>query len=311
MSVFSYGRQPKNTHFQEKNMPKSILNNKKRKVVSLQVNNPHKKTGDCRKEKRASYSASLTLEAAFSLTLFLFISMVMIYPMLMIQLQEEIQTALEGAGDEIAAAAGVLGTDENNDLSGLLSVKYAKERVIEQIGQERLNRSLICGGVSGLRFEESLIAKDQDYVDLVIRYQMAIPVPVPELNKLEFVQRCRKRAWTGRTRVYPEEQEGDTVYMTPHGSVYHTTLECRHLQHQVSGVSDQQLSTLRNQNGAIYYSCEICRPGSGSAVYFITPYGNRYHASLTCREILVTIKAVKLSDIPGIPQCLDCSKSGR
>lgn len=132
--------------------------------------------------------------------------------------------------------------------------------------------------------------------------------------KRQFVRQAVQRPFTGRryTTAGGEEEQEETVYVTETGSVYHSSLSCTHLKLSVRAVAFGEVGKLRNENGAIYYPCEICGGGSpeaGTPVY-LTREGNRYHSSASCRGLLRKVRSCTLTEAleAGKRPCSRCGK---
>ena len=86
---------------------KPIISKWKNQIVTLQVRIPiNRMQGcfrqDCGKKAFLSVPASMTLEAAMVLTLFLFAAVSLILPMKVLNTERRIQTGLERAGEELS-----------------------------------------------------------------------------------------------------------------------------------------------------------------------------------------------------------------
>ena len=200
--------------------------------------------------------ASLTVEAALALTLFLLAVSCFwgLFPAM--QLSLELQAALEQTTEEMAAAAygvGKLsGTGESGEDAGELlqlaaggvSLVYAHQRVIQLVGAERLEESCVWGGSGGLSFLGSSVL-EEERVDLRVSYRVRLPFSVGPVGSLAVSQRSCRRAWTGQLAAEGGEEaetSGTRVYVTENGSVYHTTLDCTYLNLSVTAVFRAQAS---------------------------------------------------------------------
>lgn len=276
-----------------------------RKVISLQVQTPNTINKYKISKIQAFFSASLTLEASIVVTLFLFSSAALIYPTYLVGMQGQIQAAMEEAGEELVLAAGL----SDHEITKILSHIYVKNRVIEILGKDKLDSSFLYNGSQGISFLESSFLRNSDDIDIVVRYEVQIPVPLLNLRRIPIAQRAKKRAWTGRNMKEVSDEKREMVYITTYGTVYHISLSCKHLNTKIFNVDYAALEKLRNENGGIYYPCEFCKPKSGGREYFLTRYGNRYHDKFTCRGLQVTIRSVPLSEA-GLPSCKDCGGKG-
>lgn len=194
---------------------------------------------------------------------------------------------------------------QNTVLSGGLSAAYARSSVLEKTGNTK--------AVKNVNFLLSSFLKEEDMIHLVLTYQVKSPVGGIRIPGIFFLQRASVRGWTGRkgsdgnsSDASGKGTNGDTkVYVTAHGTVYHTDLQCTHIKLSIQSVDFASVEDLRNNGGAKYHSCEYCGSKAGSQVY-ITREGNRYHSTLDCGGLKRTIKEVSLDELGDIRACSKC-----
>ncbi len=240
--------------------------------------------------------ASLTVEAALVLPIFLFAMLSFLYIIRVLFYEEEVQWALNQAGREV-------------------SVEYAlteKEAVINPVyltGKMKLHLqgSQLLPGMFHSVFDEE--KKD---IYLVADYRVKIPFPIFGKESFYIVQQCHTRAFTGvETRLGEREKDDRTVYITKSGSVYHTTMECTYLALSISQVKYQDIEGLRSTEGGKYYPCEGCCRGkafSEDADVFICNYGDRFHRSRNCSKIRRSIQEITLAQAGNRHPCSKCGE---
>jgi len=253
-------------------------------------------------------SAVVTLELSLALTLFLSVTLALIYPLKLMALQTKLQAAIEQTSDEIAMGAGLGIYGENVGIGdNILNSVYAKERVIALVSKEILDDSFITNGSEGLSFIETVIMADKNDVDIVVRYSVDISMPLLNLKKIMYVQRARKRLWTGKSSEdYKNIGDSEIVYVTKYGTVYHDTLACRYLNTKIYDISGTNVEQMRNASGAKYYQCELCKYDSSTNNLFITKYGAKFHQTGYCSSLIVNIHTTKLSESNHLPPCSYC-----
>ena len=282
----------------------------------------------------ASAPASLTVEAALSLTLFLLAVSCFwgLFPAL--QIHGKIQSALEQTSEEMAVAAygaarlterlsgsGAAGegggeeAEEDSLLSlaaGGLSLAWARQRVIQLVGRDRLDASCIQGGSGGLSFLGSSVG-EEERIDLRVSYRIRLPLFLGSPDGLSLSQRSCRRAWTGAlggSGGEAGEAGAEAVYVTEYGAVYHTTLACTHLRLSVTPVDRSGVESRRNQWGSRYTPCERCaKYAEETAVVWITGEGRRYHTDPDCGGLSRTVHTVP-RDEAGLPPCSRCAGTG-
>lgn len=255
----------------------------------------------------APLEATLTVEAALVLPMFLFCMIAALQYCRAMETAVQFGTALAETGKTMATAAyattyaGEVGTTAETAVSAL-SVVYAQSKVT--------SRTSDTSAVKNVNMVLSSLMQEDEMIDLVLTYQIQSPFGVINLPGTFFIQRASVRAWVGRTE---DEEEGETegeedevmVYVTENGTVYHTTSECTYLKLSIFTIDQNTLSTLRNNSGEIYHACELCGADAGEIVY-ATSEGNRYHSSLSCSGLKRTVTQVKLSEVGDLHVCSKC-----
>ena len=284
--------------------------------------------------KNRYHKASLTVEAALVLPIFFYFMIAFLYFIQIFMVQEQIQSEITKMGLSWSKTAYFykdfpdleeafsfdktlfgneldLGIDEITDriVSGASLKLYAKQ----YLDKEWLNRSCIKGGYEGIDFSYSSITNSENIVDIVLRYQVRIPVKIFNIGVMDMLQRVRLRAWTGCeiTAAYstnPNTSE-TIVYITDTGSVYHKTKDCSHIKLSITAVQGIPYD-LRNDSGSKYKSCEKCCNGSEgeNVTYYITTYGDRYHVDRTCSGLKRSIREIPLSEVGSRRPCSRCYK---
>jgi hypothetical protein len=283
-----------------------------------------------------SSDASLTVEAALVLPLFLFVILAFLYFIQIFTLQEFIQSTITKMGLNMAKTAyifedfagvedalnfdeTIFGTEIEIGL-GDFAKSLVDQTVLEVYARkyldiDRINHSCIREGFDGISFYSSEILQEEGMIDIVVRYHVALPIKFITFGDMRMIQRVRLRAWTGyevaATYTLEEEVEekGEIVYITATGRVYHKSSSCSHIN--LSVVAIQGLpTTQRNDSGGKYYPCEKCCKGQQNsfATFYITKDGTRYHSSRICSKITRTVKEVPISQVGNRPACKRCGK---
>lgn len=183
--------------------------------------------------------------------------------------------------------------------TALLWQELLRQWIIASVGRDRLERSFLQGGPSGLSLLGSTL--EERNLDLVLRYRVQSPLPAPFGFSYPVVQRSCRRLWIGTKALKiteeEEEEEEASVLVTRYGTVYHTTAGCRSLNLHTMEVGAETVDLLRNEAGAKYYPCEYCarRPVYEGTV-IITTDGNRYHTRADCGAISRHLSRLSLSE---------------
>lgn len=237
--------------------------------------------------------ASLTVEAAMALPLFLFLMAVFLFWIQFYRTQEESMGRL------------------NKNLRAAAQYAYAATM---------LETGWMGGGDGEQQWENTRITM----VDASVLH---IPLPIAGGDHF-FVRKAYARPFTGRRyagRETGEKEEDPLVYVAETGTVYHTNQGCTHLRLSIESVALDSVQERRNQDGAIYYPCERCT-GDGAVdggqggerqetgLVYITREGNRYHYSLGCSGLTRRIRSMRKTEAEsqGRRLCSRCTgKNGK
>lgn len=246
--------------------------------------------------------ASVTLEMAVVLPLFVSFMVFFLFLFRVLLVQESMEEALVYASRTIAAACWEESVQEQKPQAEL----FAAARLALQKGWKESGCPLDF--IRGKEMGVSLLASRLTGDDIVLRasYEIRLPCVLLGTYSLHFVQCAQSRKWIGNcTLEQTDGSDDEWVYITPYGTVYHRDRACRYLDLNIRAASRQSLPALRNADGKIYRQCEHCG-ASGSGTVYVTDYGDRYHTSLSCSGLKRTIYMVKLSQTGGRKACSKC-----
>lgn len=285
--------------------------------------------------------ASFTLEAALVLPIFIYAMLAFIYFLQIFLLQEYLQNAITETGYFSAKYAYIyeylLNYDEteakdNKDKSEIesgvdavlartIDSSYYKIKIKDYLDISKIDESCIKNGFSGIHTLLSSYMAEEDAIDIIITYDIKLPLLFITLDNVPITQRVRMRGWSGHhvkakvTTPDSSNEDGDkkeeVVYITESGTVYHRTKECTHLKLSIQKVSFSQLEMLRNDSGGKYKKCSLCgnNGSSGEDCVYITKDGDRYHWNLGCSGLKRTIIEILLSEVGERRPCQRCGGS--
>ncbi|HWT74741.1 MAG TPA: hypothetical protein VN258_08500 [Mobilitalea sp.] len=278
--------------------------------------------------------ASLTVEAALILPVFLYFMLAFLYYIQIFTIQEQIQSSITKMGLNLAKSSYVLKDfpsledalsfdftvfGEDYDISleqladTLTSESVLKLYAKKYLDTPQINHSCIKNGFDGISFTSSSLLGGDDYIDIVVSYLVKLPLKLFALNDMQMVQRVRLRCWTGYevAAAYQTSEETknneEIVYITETGSVYHKSETCSHIKLSIRSVSGIP-NDLRNDNGAKYYPCEACCIGATdmTITYYITSDGTRYHSLRDCSKLKRSVKEISFSEVGSRKPCKRC-----
>lgn len=258
--------------------------------------------------------ASMTLEAAMVLPLFLFFLLNIIYCMNIIGTQSRIQAALHQTGNQMAFAGYAYARTGNGilpeNLAGVvLSEGYARHQIIRYVGNEYLEKSCVTGGTGGISLSGSSVMGAGDYIDLQVSYRGKPFTSLMGYDGFAMEQRYYGRAWTGyEMGSYAGGQTAadPLVYITETGSVYHVYRNCRYLNPVIKEIPVAEVAGQKNESGGKYKACERCGSDGITGTVYVTEQGSHYHRNLNCSGLKRTIYTVPLSQTGGRGRCSKC-----
>ena len=284
---------------------------------------------------RKKLRASLTLEAAAALPLFMMICAALMSFLVLCSVQMDIQIHLEETARKMGKAAFLLehsitsdhsptgesiGSDEVSVMSAGLNSASIKLMLLSSKGfGASVGRSRIAGGISGIHTYGSSFDEKDALLDIVVNYDYSVPWVPQSWGLLRLAQRMRSHVWTGRPLVSMNGAVGgnggkksdasDTVYVTPSGTVYHLSPSCHYLDLSIHAASFDSIPSARNANGSKYTKCPVCAGSGHNDTVYITDYGTDWHTSLECSGLKRTVMEKDITEVEGMRVCTKCKNT--
>ena len=272
---------------------------------------PHTVTGFSGKRVHLfpSCRASLTVETSVVLPVFMICMLSVSFLCRTMGSSVMLGEALSVTAQEMAVGAGMLSSGEEATAGGrVLTVAAARAGTLSRAGD--------MAGIKDVSFLLSALGSDPQTIDLTVTFRPAGISGLITFPGIVFTSRAVVRNWTGRegsslSGGEPEEHHSHrSVYVTEHGTVYHTDKNCSHIHLSIQKVQRSRLKGLRNTYGEKYHVCEHCHGGTGDTVY-ITSDGNRYHSSLDCSGLKRTVSEISEEDAAHLRPCSRCAGGGK
>lgn len=251
------------------------------------------------KSKRAVLSASMTLEAAFIIPLFVFFVVTFIHVINLISFQNRLNEVLYNSARSLSKME--YSVEGSANAGSALALMYGEldGTVVKKAG--------VKGGLLGISTFQSEF--DEDMIHFEVNYYAGMPFDFLKILGFPCKQKVSVRKWIGNEdRGEAGDDAGDgnkrMVYIAETGTVFHTDRNCTHLRLSITSVSKGSVSSLRNNGGGKYYPCELC--GDTGDVMYITEYGDRYHANINCsglKRVVYTVPYETVSDRPACSRC--------
>ncbi len=263
----------------------------------------------------SSLAASLTVETALVLPIFLFAMLTVIMVGEAVRFSSNLNASLMETAKKMSIYAYAGKNVPAGGLAGsvggkVISMTAGKNMVITDLGKGYIEGSPVESGSSGLSFIHSSVMGPDQMIDLNTVWKMKILFPLPGINGFRVIDRARIRAFTGYDNTRRSDRSGESeemVFITEKGTVYHRDRNCRHLNININTVNRASVKGMRNSSGGKYYPCEYCGKGAGDNLY-ITEDGDRYHTKISCPGLKRTIKTVPISEVGGRAPCARCGR---
>ncbi len=293
------------------------------KNVTLQVRILNIEKTDCGKRAFPSIflmkCGSMTVEASIVLPLFLFAMVTMTMPFSMMNSQRQAQAVVESVCEDLCRLAYVGyeleekkteiklpedGIELDFDMEGF------EEGAMMAYAQVQVRRKLDGGRFRKLSLMRSEFMEDDEMINLVASYEMALPFPVFGMTAVPMTSASCRRAWIGKDGGWLDGKAGggddEIVYVGKSSTRYHESRTCHYLYNQLTGVPREEIESRRNADGKKYHPCAVCGGGNGGQV-FIMKSGTSYHGSSSCTAIIAYVKAVRKSEVAHLGGCSYCT----
>ncbi|MDD2978890.1 MAG: pilus assembly protein [Hespellia sp.] len=267
-------------------------------TIHLKSQRPHSGRASVFVLHQKKRRGSVTVGAALAIPLFLFASLCIIYIMEIMSIESSIKAGVSSAGKLAAKELYLL---------PIVNVVKLQSDIVNAVGSEKLDQSIVEGGSGGLHCYKSY-ASSSGELYLTVEYKVRIPLPyftIPTISKRESLH---MKGWTGYEKAENGLAGNALVYVTLDGMVYHKDYHCTYLQLSIHMVPSGSLGQLRNDSGGRYYACELCVRGNPGSGVFITDTGTRYHNSIGCSGLKRTIFTLPLSAVGERGACSRCGQ---
>ncbi len=249
----------------------------------------------------SSCRSSYTVEASLALTLVIFACVILITPMLILNHQRNASVILEENARMVAQEKyveyyktkdGTIKLDKDVLSSAettLTALSLASQ--IEEPGMKHIDM-----------LSDSQV--DDKTVKYVANYEAVLPFSVFNVNSISQQIVASRRAWIGARGNRWMEDNGNeaspddpTVYVSTRDSdVYHTSMDCTYITHDINVVSGAEIKNLHTKFGGRFAPCASCKPSSRLDKVYYTSGARSYHSTPTCKTISSYIQPMKKSE---------------
>lgn len=243
---------------------------------------------------RTSRKASLTIEAALVLPMFMTGLLALVSVLLMWLTAQRIQASLLNTAEHLA----VLCADDKT-----ISLPEVRDELADSLSDE--DYLFIENGNEGIDVSGSMI-DDPEYIYISVSCRLIPLTGSFGIIGVPFRRNCLAHIWCGyENGFFPD---GEYVYITDDSEVYHRDRECSHLRLTVNTATYDELPALRNNDGSRYRPCEFCKSYPSDGTIYVTPEGTKYHKSLTCSGLKRTVRAIRITETGDRRPCSRCGR---
>lgn len=262
------------------------------------------------------YKASITVEAALSFTITIFVLFAMLGPLLINYTASDILIELNNANKLMCnyeLAKKNLNFDLNDGYASLADYVYLNAKLINSYNDDKseynnlffINKTI--GNIDDEYDEDTGVVKHD--------YEFWFHSPYDNLKPREIKLRLlsSRRAFIGadENRFTGLDSEGSDKYIYVSDShvsshIYHLYIDCTHLKKQTFPILSDELDNARNESGGKYYMCKHCFTGIEDEEYrsqsppstcYVTRYGEKYHYRENCELITAHVTKLEIDDI--------------
>ena len=239
--------------------------------------------------------ASYTIEAAIVIPLMALFFVSILFFFRIMEVQYDVEKALIYAGRKTAVESSAVTSSE-------LLLASAKGHLIYALKDSDVVEAYIRGGSLGIFLWSSEFSEEE--ILLKASYEFFLPIDFWDIGTIHLYSQNRFYKWNGDVSISQEEA---WVYVTPTGTVYHSTPSCRVLDLGIREIAFTQIETERGMDGQKYYPCSRCKDMSVSnGVVYGTNYGTRYHRDISCSYLKRTIQKIKPEEVEDRLPCSFC-----
>lgn len=269
---------------------------------NCKIGSPQSRTHDKRPHSRETslcvcQKASYTVEAVVVIPLMMAFLASILFFFRILYVQLTVEEALLYAGRKTAVESSAVSSQE-------MLLASAKGFFLYALQDNQVVEQYVQGGSLGIL----LIGSDCEGEDICLQasYEVTMPIAFWNIGQISLYSQNSFQKWNGDST---EEEQGDWVYVTANGTVYHESSVCRILDLSIREVVFSQIDEERGKDGQKYYACSRCctKEASVSKVY-CTDYGSIYHMDISCSHLKRTISKIDKAEVGEKQPCSFCSK---
>lgn len=253
------------------------------------------------------FRASMTVEAALVFPIAMFLFLALLQPVMWLDRQRKVQTAMERIGEEISQYGVWMDSDEEDSLPAFCTDAAAALWIKGRAGQYADHVSVKRADVYGENGE----------ITLAVTYQEDVPFFGKILGKQERNAAVKKRAWigldgklkgNGMNSSVDRDEEEEIVYVGAGMGRYHLFRDCHYISNEYQTVTKTEA-----EKGGIYGTkrtpCSICATGEhGTDNVYVTAAGEHYHYDKNCKSMIAYVREIPKKEAEHLGMCSYCAR---
>ena len=215
--------------------------------------------------------ASISVEAAVVLPMFLFFSLALLSPIRWLDEQRKAQTKTEQLCEELSQWSYIEGTEDTEEM---ITYEWSYREPIPFFSE-------VFRGV-----EMHVAAQRRKWIGLD-----------GKLRSLD--------------DGIGTEAEETMVYVGANRSRYHVRQDCHYISNQYEAISFIEAKERRTSSGHRLKPCNSCKPNAdGEGMVYVTKEGDHYHGFTSCAAMGAYVKMVPLREVEHLGGCSYCTPKG-
>lgn len=222
--------------------------------------------------------ASMTLEAAMVLPMFLFFSIALLTPMKALDTQRKLQTEMERSCEEISLYL------------------YGQEKSGDDLWKQM---------------------DEQGNIEQKMIYKEKIPFFFGAVPGISIEIASRRRGWIGISGKLTvsnvgnngseDENTEEMVYVGKGMGRFHRSRTCHYISNEYQTISRKEAQKMRDSAGHLFTACSSCgKIGEQNEMVYITSGGRHYHNRRDCQAMISYVRKVPISEVHHLGACSYC-----
>ncbi len=274
-----------------------------------------------------AFDASLTVEAAMVLPIFIFFAVTLMQPMMWLDDQRKLQTVTEILGEELSQAMYLesltsgTGYGEGNDGAAMVPAGSTASKsaplTMTDVAAGTTLKLLTMEFVDDVVIKTSKLSDENGDIRLEAFFLKRPPFAGFFSPGVVMSAGTLRRPFTGldgKLKAGGSDSAGDDgdetmVFVGKNMTRYHLFRDCHYISNDYRTMSESQAKQEKNSSGSFYRPCSICASkGDEAAVVYVTPSGSHYHRDPDCKSMISYVKTVPLKEVEYLGCCSYCAR---